>query len=122
LLERMTGPLCDALTGQHTGQDMLAHLQQANLFLVPLDDEGRWYRYHPLFRDLLRHRVHREASDQVPLLHQRAARWFEGEGWTVEAVQHWLAVSDAAAAAHVIEQSAQAMIRRGELSILRRLL
>ncbi len=122
LLERMTGPLCDALTGQRNGQEMLEHLERANLFLVPLDDEGRWYRYHHLFADLLRHRLHQEASEQVPLLQRRAAHWFEREGWAVEAVQHWLAVSDEASAARVIEQSARTMMMRGEISMLRRLL
>jgi LuxR family maltose regulon positive regulatory protein len=118
ILERMCGTLCDAVTGRHDGRAMLARLEQANLFVVPLDDEGRWYRYYHLFADLLRHRLRQEDAKRVPELHRRAARWLEGEGWIVEAAEHLLAVPDAAGAARIIERAATGMLTRGEIAPL----
>ncbi len=86
ILERLTGPLCDAVTGRHDGQEMLERLEAGNLFVVPLDDNRRWYRYHQLFSDLLRARMSRQRSDLIGRLHSRASQWFEGEGLTDEAV------------------------------------
>src|SRR5579875_2482231 len=114
ILERLCGPLCDALTGQHDGQAMLIRLEQANLFLIRLDDEGRWYRYDHLFRDLLRHRLREERSAEIPDLHRRAAGWLEGEGLIVEAVEHLLAIPDMEEAARLIEEAARGMLARNE--------
>ena len=77
VLDRLTGPLCDAVTGRDDGSHMLTTLERANLFLVPLDDRREWYRYHHLFADVLRARLLAEQPDLVPLLHQRASRWYE---------------------------------------------
>lgn len=116
ILERLCGSLCDALTGQRDGQAMLARLEQANLFLIRLDDEGRWYRYDHLFADLLRHRLREERAAEIPDLHRRAARWLEGEGLIVEAAEHLFAIPDVEEAARLIERSARAMLVRNEYS------
>ena len=73
ILDRLSGPLCDAVTGQAGGKAMLEALDRGNLFLVPLDDRRRWYRYHHLFADVLRARLLDEQPDQVPDLHRRAS-------------------------------------------------
>jgi LuxR family maltose regulon positive regulatory protein len=116
ILERLCGSLCDALTGQRDGQAMLARLEQAGLFLTRLDDDGRWYRYDHLFRDLLRHRLHEERSAEIPDLHRRAARWLESAGLIAEAAEHLLAIPDMEEAARLIEQSVRAMLVRNESS------
>ena len=78
VLDRLTGPLCDAVTGCDDGRDMLMALERANLFLVALDDQREWYRYHHLFADVLRARLLAEQPDLVPLLHQRASQLVRG--------------------------------------------
>lgn len=118
ILERLTGPLCDALTGQTGGQATLERLEQANLFIVPLDDERRWYRYHRLFADLLRQRLQRAYGAQVPALHRQAAAWYESQGFVTEAMSHALAGADFERAARLVGQNAQAMLYRGEVTQL----
>ena len=76
VLDRLTGPLCDAVTGQSGGAAMLADLERANLFVVPLDTERSWYRYHHLFADVLHARLLAEDPDLVPQLHRRASDWY----------------------------------------------
>jgi LuxR family maltose regulon positive regulatory protein len=75
VLERLCGPLCDAVTGRTDGQAMLEQVERANLFLVPLDQVRGWWRYHQLFADLLRARLHQQQPDRVPQLHRAAATW-----------------------------------------------
>jgi len=94
ILGRMCGPLCDAVTGRPVGQATLERLEHANLFVVPLDDERRWYRYHHLFADVLRQRARQVHPDLVPELHRRASTWFERQGLETEAIQHALAAAD----------------------------
>jgi LuxR family maltose regulon positive regulatory protein len=121
VLDRMTGPLCDAVTGQPDGQAMLGALEEANLFLVPLDNERRWYRYHHLFAEFLQARLRDHAgADGLATLHQRAARWHAQNGFTSEAVEHALAASDFELAAHLIEQAADELYSRGSIATLRR--
>ena len=91
VLDRLTGPLCDAVTGRDDGSQLLITLERANLFLVPLDDRREWYRYHHLFADVLRAHLLAEQPDLVPLLHQRASQWYERHDLTEEAVRHALA-------------------------------
>jgi LuxR family maltose regulon positive regulatory protein len=114
ILERMCGPLCDAVVGQddepdglerRDGQSMLETLQQANLFIVPLDDERQWYRYHHLFAQLLRARLDETRPGLVADLHRRAATWHEENGLGFGAAQHALATGDYALAATVIERT-----------------
>ena len=80
ILGRLSGPLCDAVTGQGGGKAMLEALDRGNLFLVPLDDRRRWYRYHHLFADVLQARLLDEQPDQVPDLHRRASAWYQQNG------------------------------------------
>jgi len=113
ILERLTAPLCDALTQQNNAQALLTAIERANLFLVPLDDERRWYRYHQLFADLLRHHLAAQ-PERVNELHRRAARWFEQNGLTAEAVSHALAAEDWEHAANLIEALVRGPILDGE--------
>jgi len=115
ILERLTAPLCDALLGDTHSQSILEHLERANLFLAPLDDERRWYRYHPLFAEFLRVRAGREP---VAVLHSRAAEWYERQGLLAEAIDHALAADDADRAARLIEQVAWETLIRGEINSL----
>ena len=118
LLDRMCAPLCDALTGQSDGRAMLERLARANLFVVALDDEGRWYRYYHLFADLLRHHLREEAPETLPDLHRRAAHWLESDGQTAEAIAHLLAIPDAEAAADLMERMADDLMRHGDITAL----
>jgi LuxR family maltose regulon positive regulatory protein len=121
VLDRLCGPLCDALTGRADGQEMLEAVERANLFLVPLDDERRWYRYHHLFADLLRARLGRDRPAAVPLLHRRAGAWFEGQGLVRDAVHYALAAGDAVWAARLVETAMEELIWwRGEGATLAR--
>ena len=118
ILERLTGPLCNAVTGDSDGQDMLEALERANLFLIPLDEERRWYRFHHLFRDLLRSRLHRVEARRVPELHRRAAAWYEQHGLIDDAIRHVLAAEDWTWAAALVEKHLTETLRRGETVIL----
>ena len=103
VLDRLTGPLCDAVTDRDDGSNILMALERANLFLVPLDDRREWYRYHHLFADVLRARILAEEPDLVPLLHQRASQWYERHDLADEAVRHSLAARDFDRAAYLME-------------------
>ncbi len=103
LLERLSGPLCDAVTEQEGCQAMLEALERANLFVVALDDERGWYRYHHLFAQALRSHLQQVEPTLPPVLHRRASAWYEQHGFIVEAVQHALAVPDLELAARLIE-------------------
>jgi LuxR family maltose regulon positive regulatory protein len=102
-LDRLTGPLCDALSGRTDGAQMLEHLERSNLFVVPLDDERTWYRYHHLFADVLRARMRAEAPDQVSTAHTQASEWFAAHGMIEDAVSHALAGRDFERAAYLVE-------------------
>ncbi len=112
ILDRMSGPLCDAvlLAPPASGQAILEYLEHANLFLVPLDNERRWYRYHQLFAELLRQRLHQsiasstgDAESQVAELHIRASVWYEDHGLSMEAFHHAAAAHDVERAERLIE-------------------
>jgi LuxR family transcriptional regulator, maltose regulon positive regulatory protein len=127
ILERLEGSLCEAVLGvmrepgvDASGQAMLEQVEKANLFLVPLDDERRWYRYHQLFAEALRHRLQGKQPALVPELHRRASVWYEQHGVTHDAVHHALAAGDFALAARLIEQAFNALVRRGEIATLQR--
>jgi len=118
ILERITAPLCNAVTGRDDSQPILAQLEQANLFLVPLDDERRWYRYHHLFADLLRSHLEQTWPDQAPVLHRRASEWYEQNRLIAEAVGHAFAAGDVKRVARLVEGNAFAMMDHGELTTL----
>ena len=77
ILERLNGPLCDAVAGRSNGKAMLGTLERRNLFVVPLDDQRRWYRYHHLFADVLQAHLEDEQPERAPELHRRASEWYE---------------------------------------------
>jgi LuxR family transcriptional regulator, maltose regulon positive regulatory protein len=103
ILDRLSGPLCDAVTGQRGGKAMLESLDRANLFVVPLDDSRRWYRYHHLFADVLLTHLLDEHPDRVAARHRRASRWYEQNGEPSQAIRHALAAGDAERAADLVE-------------------
>jgi LuxR family maltose regulon positive regulatory protein len=117
VLERLTAPLCDAVVEINGSQAVLAHLEQANLFLVPLDDERRWYRYHHLFADLLHIRLEQQSTPQeIASLHRRAARWYEHNDLIAEAVGHALSAGDVDQVAHLAELNALATLYQGQVA------
>jgi LuxR family maltose regulon positive regulatory protein len=116
VLDRLSAPLCNAVTGAENAQEMLDHLQSANLFVVPLDESRKWFRYHHLFSDLLRDRLQKTQADRIPALHRRASAWFEHEGLTSEAIYHALAAKDFERAADLIESVAVPLISQGKIS------
>jgi LuxR family maltose regulon positive regulatory protein len=122
ILDRLSGPLCDAVMGRGDAQTMLEKLEGANLLLVPLDDQRRWYRYHHLFSDFLRERLRRESPETVSELHLRASMWHERNGTAGEAVGHALAAGDFERAGGLIERLADSMVGRGDVPTLERLL
>ncbi len=121
ILERLCGPLCDAVTGQTRGQHTLERLQQANLFIIPMDSQRYWYRYHHLFRDLLRKLLQQESPQIIPELHQRASTWYERNELLEDAIDHSLGAQDYDRAADLISQTlTESFWKRGEtISVLR---
>jgi LuxR family maltose regulon positive regulatory protein len=118
ILERLTGSLCDTVSGQEDSQRMLERLDAANLFILPLDDERRWYRYHRLFADLLRKWLRRTQPELVPELHRKASEWFERAGWINDAVSHAMASGDVERVARLVTGNALAIMGHGELTTL----
>ena len=107
ILERLNAPLRNALTGRADSQAILEELERNNLFLTALDDERRWYRYHHLFADVLRHRLTEKSPTALIELHLRASEWFENEGLITEAVHHALAQQDWERAARLMENAGE---------------
>jgi len=118
ILESLSGPLCDAVTDGENSRTTLTQLEQANLFLVPLDDERRWYRYHHLFADLLRIRLEQTQPEQTSTLHRRASKWFEQNRLIAEAVSHALEGNDYERVVNLLAGNALAMIYHGKLRTL----
>ena len=124
VLERMCGPLCDALLDaadrEAPSRETLQRLDAANLFVVPLDEERTWYRYHNLFAELLQARLQEADADRVPQLHRRAAAWYEENGFSADAVRHALTTGDDLLSAEVIERQIMKMgsWSRGDVTTL----
>lgn len=118
VLDHLSGALCDALTGRSDGREVLERLERENLFVVALDDERRWYRYHHLFAGFLRERLRREHPERIRELHSRAAAWYEENGWVSEAVGHALSAEDYERAADLVERVVGEMWFRGEVLTL----
>jgi LuxR family maltose regulon positive regulatory protein len=128
ILGRLCGPLCDALLDggngsraapSGSGQATLAYLDHANLFVIALDEQRRWYRYHHLFAELLQQRLRQTQPGLVPALHLRASHWYEQNGYADEAIGHALSGEDPDRAARLLEEHAEVMWPRGEHANLR---
>jgi LuxR family maltose regulon positive regulatory protein len=119
ILDRLSGPLCDHVTGQDNGQPMLERLDAANLFVIPLDDERRWYRYHHLFATLLQSRLEQAQPDRVSALHLRASEWYKANGLLPEAVRHAFAAGHVDRVAALVSGHALTMLEHGEIATLK---
>ena len=120
ILDRLSGPLCDAVTGVDGGSEILASLERDNLFVVALDDRHQWYRYHHLFAEVLRARQGTDAQDELPRLHGLASQWYEQHNLPGDAVEHALAGKDFGRAANLIELAVPAVRQsRQDATLLR---
>jgi LuxR family maltose regulon positive regulatory protein len=120
VIDRLSGPLCDAVVGTTGARATLEQLDRANLFLVPLDDRRQWYRYHHLFADVLRARLREQEPDLVPELHRRAGAWFVANGDRGQAIQHARSAGDAERMADLVELEMPALRRDRKDPVLRR--
>jgi LuxR family transcriptional regulator, maltose regulon positive regulatory protein len=116
ILDWLSGPLCDAVTGQEEGNVLLEALERRNLFVSPLDDKRYWFRYHRLFVDVLYKHLMEEQPDRVPALHQRASDWYEHNGLEIEAFQHAAAANDVERAERLMEGKGMPLQYRGALT------
>ena len=112
ILKRLSGPLCNVVTGQEESNQLLQTLDHDNMFVVPLDDHRHWYRYHHLFTEVLHAHLSDEQPAQVPILHQRASEWYEQNNMLAEAVHHALAARDFERVACLAESAWRAMNER----------
>lgn len=119
VLDRLCAPLCDALTGRADGEELIGEVHRANLFLIPLDDERRWFRYHHLFGELLRHELAAAAAERPALLHKRAAGWYARHGDAAEAVRHALASGDFTLTQQLIAAHWRQHLNAGHLETVR---
>ena len=120
VLDRLCGSLCDAVTRENNGLSLLQKLEESNLFIVSLDDDGKWFRYHHLFADVLRARLQQTHIDLIPELHRRAGIWYAQQGMNEDAIRYALAGAHFDEAAALIERLAGNMLRRGSsVSLIR---
>ena len=120
VLERLTAPLCDTLTGRRDSQDVLLSLERGHLFIVTLDETRKWYRYEHLFGDLLRHQCETVyGTERVAALHRQASQWYEDNDLREEAIRHALTARDWQRAMRLIYAHCEARRKRGEFNTLR---
>ena len=119
LLDRLNGPLCEAVTGEPGGRATLESLDRANMFLVPLDDSRHWYRYHHLFADMLQAHLIDERPDEVTELHRRASRWYDQNGQPSPAIRHAVAAGDIERAADLVELAIPELQRNRQEATIR---
>ncbi len=120
VLERLSGPLCESVTGESAGQRTLASLLQGNLFVSALDDTETWFRYHPLFAEALRTLLQQQEPALLPELYRRAGRWYEQHGWGEDACEYALLSGDLPHAASLLEELVPALVEHGKLVRLSR--
>lgn len=120
ILERFNAPLCNHVLGTNDAETMLLELERANLFIIPLDSESNWFRYHHLFADLLRRRLKQTDQEHVRDLHRRAAEWFEKEGFLLDATRHWIAADELDRVAVLVERAIGETWGKAELAGLMR--
>jgi ATP/maltotriose-dependent transcriptional regulator MalT len=118
ILDRLSAPLCEAVSGVTSSQELLGSIESRQLLLAPLDQEGRWYRYHPLLAEYLTLRLQSELGNEIPGLHQRASLWFASQELWTEAVRHAIAAGDLVRALSWIENAAMPLVKRGDLFTL----
>jgi len=114
ILERFSGPLCDAVLGRAGSAEFLRLLERSNLFLIPLDERRDWYRYHHLFRELLRLELRYNEPELVPVLHSRASAWYRDSGAIDEAIRHATAAADTTEAAELIARHWLSYVNAGQ--------
>jgi len=120
VLNRLCAPLCNALTGQADAAELISEIHRANLFLIPLDDEHRWFRYHHLFAGLLRHELVRTELQQPSALHKQAAQWYADNGDAAEAIGHAIASGDTSLSGQLIAAHWRQSFNAGQLETVRR--
>jgi len=118
ILERLCGPLCEAVTGEQDGNDALDTIARQGGFLSCLDERDGWYTYHQLFAEFLRGILKQRHPEMIAALHRRAARWFEANDLLAEAIEHYLEGEESERAVDLIEQQAPGMLGRGEAAII----
>lgn len=118
VLERLSGPLCAAVSGATDSQRVLEQLERQDLFIRPLEEERRWFRYHDLFAAYLRRRLARDRPDEVKALHLKACEWFAAEGYTSEAVNHALAAEAVDRALDLVERDAMWLVEHSRMATL----
>lgn len=119
ILSQLSAPLCDAVTERQDSDDLLAYLDQANLFVMPIDSQRLWYRYHRLFADVLRHRLQKSNPERVHMLHARASEWYEAQGLISEAVSHAVAAGNIERAVRLVEAAAYDLWTRQDMLSVR---
>ena len=120
ILNRLSGPLCDAVIGKEDGRGILEALERGNLFVVPLDDKRQWYRYHHLFADVLRAHSMQEQPDRVPALRRLAAAWFEERGMAAEAIEQSRSAGDHETVARLLSANCEELERTGQYTSISR--
>jgi LuxR family maltose regulon positive regulatory protein len=118
ILDRLCAPLCEAVTGTNASQELLNSIVKRQLLLTPLDQEGRWFRYHPLIAEYLGQRLESELGNEIPGLHQRASLWYASQELWTDAVQHAIAAGDSVRALGWIKNCAMPLVKRGDLFTL----
>lgn len=118
VLDRLSAPLCQAMTGVSSSQDLLESMAARQLLLTPLDQEGRWFRYHHLLAEYLRQRLETRLADEIPWLHRRAHRWYASQQLWTDAIHHAVAAGDTDQAVSWIENCAMALVKQGDLLTL----
>ncbi len=118
ILNRFCAPLCETVTGTKAAQELLGSIEKRQLLLTPLDQEGHWFRYHPLLAEYLGQRLESELGNEIPGLHQRASQWYAAQELWTEAVQHAIAAGDSVRALEWIKNCAMPLVKRGDLFTL----
>ncbi|EFH83191.1 LuxR C-terminal-related transcriptional regulator [Ktedonobacter racemifer] len=118
ILSQLDAQLCEAVSAQPNGEETLNWLYQANLFLTPLDETRRWYRYHQVFADMLLQRLQQSAATLVPELHRRASLWYREQGMLAEAVAHARSSGDWESIANIAEEAGVELISRGNVQMV----
>lgn len=118
ILQALSGPLCDALTGRNDGKEILQRLAEHNTFIIKLDNEGCWYRYHHLLAEFLQKKLEINLGAERDKLHGHAGNWYEGKGYFSEAIGHYLQGRHYEKAADIIEKKGKGMLKTGAADIL----